>query len=203
MYRSDEPFVLELPPYRLADAAPDRAPRVAGSAALPASRDQVHRRRRRAGLAAHEPAGGACRRAAPTRSPACSGRAFEPLLSPLGIDQQLDGRADLRLRRQGSRDRRVRGDLRSRGPGARRSTSHARIDWVQAYSFMLFTLIYTPCLSTIATLRAESKSSGFALVSVTWSTRARMARELRVLPARAAFRILSGAAPRVALRDPL
>ena len=42
----------------------------------------------------------------------------------------------------------------------------ASFDWVQAYSFMLFTLIYTPCLSTIATLRAESNSNKFALVSL-------------------------------------
>lgn len=44
-----------------------------------------------------------------------------------------------------------------------------KIDWVQAMSFMLFTLIYTPCLSTIATLRSESKSNAFALLSVGWS----------------------------------
>ena len=34
-----------------------------------------------------------------------------------------------------------------------------QLDWVQAYSFMLFTLIYTPCLSTIATIRSESRSA--------------------------------------------
>jgi ferrous iron transport protein B len=44
-----------------------------------------------------------------------------------------------------------------------------KIDWVQAMSFMLFTLIYTPCLSTIATLKSESKSIGFATLSVVWS----------------------------------
>ncbi len=44
-----------------------------------------------------------------------------------------------------------------------------RMDWVQAMSFMLFTLIYTPCLSTIATLRSESRSIGFATLSVIWS----------------------------------
>ena len=43
------------------------------------------------------------------------------------------------------------------------------LDWVQAYSFMLFTLIYTPCLSTIATLRSESKNWGFTLLSIGWS----------------------------------
>ena len=43
------------------------------------------------------------------------------------------------------------------------------LDWVQGMSFMLFTLIYTPCLSTIATLKNESKSWGFALFSIAWS----------------------------------
>jgi ferrous iron transport protein B len=45
----------------------------------------------------------------------------------------------------------------------------AQIDWVQAYSFMLFTLLYTPCLSTVAVLKSESKSWNFTLISVAWS----------------------------------
>ncbi len=49
------------------------------------------------------------------------------------------------------------------------STLAHQLDWVQAYSFMLFTLIYTPCLSTIATLRSESKNNGFMLFSIAWS----------------------------------
>ena len=44
-----------------------------------------------------------------------------------------------------------------------------QIDWVQAMSFMLFTLIYTPCLSTIATLKTEAKSSAFMWLSIAWS----------------------------------
>ena len=44
-----------------------------------------------------------------------------------------------------------------------------QIDWVQAYSFMLFTLLYVPCLSTVAVLKSESKSNKFALLSVVWS----------------------------------
>jgi ferrous iron transport protein B len=42
------------------------------------------------------------------------------------------------------------------------------MNWIQGYSFMLFTLIYTPCLSTIATLRNESKSWRFTLASLAW-----------------------------------
>ncbi len=43
-----------------------------------------------------------------------------------------------------------------------------RLDWVQAMSFMLFTLIYTPCLSTVAVLKQESKSWGFTILAVAW-----------------------------------
>jgi ferrous iron transport protein B len=39
----------------------------------------------------------------------------------------------------------------------------------QAVSFLLFTLLYTPCLSTVAVIRSESKSLRFTLLSVGWS----------------------------------
>ena len=44
-----------------------------------------------------------------------------------------------------------------------------QMDGIQAFSFMLFTLIYTPCLSTVATMRSESKSITFTGVSIVWS----------------------------------
>lgn len=44
-----------------------------------------------------------------------------------------------------------------------------QLDWMQAYSFMLFTLIYTPCLSTLATLRNESRNFRFTLLALVWS----------------------------------
>jgi ferrous iron transport protein B len=44
-----------------------------------------------------------------------------------------------------------------------------QLDWVQAYSFMLFTLIYTPCLSAIATLRSESKDLRYTVLTIFWS----------------------------------
>jgi ferrous iron transport protein B len=49
------------------------------------------------------------------------------------------------------------------------STIAGQVNWAQAYSFMLFTLLYTPCLSTIATLQQESKSLRFTLWSLCWS----------------------------------
>jgi ferrous iron transport protein B len=42
------------------------------------------------------------------------------------------------------------------------------ITWIQAYSFMLFVLIYTPCVSTIATIRNETKSLKFTALSLIW-----------------------------------
>ena len=43
------------------------------------------------------------------------------------------------------------------------------VSWPQALSFMLFTLLYTPCLSTVAVIRTESKKLSFTLLSVAWS----------------------------------
>ena len=34
---------------------------------------------------------------------------------------------------------------------------------------MLFTLLYTPCLSTVAVIRSESRHLGFTALSVGWS----------------------------------
>jgi ferrous iron transport protein B len=43
-----------------------------------------------------------------------------------------------------------------------------RMSGLQAASFMLFTLIYTPCLSTLAAIRRESKSLAFTALAVLW-----------------------------------
>ncbi len=44
----------------------------------------------------------------------------------------------------------------------------ARLDWVSAMSFMIFTLVYTPCLSAVATLRDEAKSLSYTALAVAW-----------------------------------
>ena len=46
---------------------------------------------------------------------------------------------------------------------------HAAITPLQALSFMTFTLLYTPCLSTVAIQIKEARSRRFGLVSVSWS----------------------------------
>jgi ferrous iron transport protein B len=45
----------------------------------------------------------------------------------------------------------------------------ATVTWVQAYSFCIFCLLYTPCLTTLATLFNESKSWKFATFSLVFS----------------------------------
>jgi ferrous iron transport protein B len=45
----------------------------------------------------------------------------------------------------------------------------ASITPLQALSFMTFTLLYTPCLSTVAVQIKEAKSRLFALRSMAWS----------------------------------
>jgi len=97
------------------------------------------------------------------------GKALQPLFDPIGIDPNLTvalffgfiakeivlgGLAVIYGQAEG-------GDL----AGA----IAQQIDWVQAYSFMLFTLLYVPCLSTIAVIKSESKSLKFAMLSVGWS----------------------------------
>lgn len=54
------------------------------------------------------------------------------------------------------------------GEGELAGIVSGQTDWVQAYSFMLFVLIYTPCLSTVAVLKQESKSWRFTALAVGW-----------------------------------
>lgn len=44
----------------------------------------------------------------------------------------------------------------------------ASTSWIQGYSFMLFVLLYTPCISTIAVLQQESKNWLFTTAAVAW-----------------------------------
>jgi ferrous iron transport protein B len=96
------------------------------------------------------------------------GRFFSPVLDPIGIDTELA----IALIFGFVAKEIVVGSLAVIYGLQGDALSHqiaANIDWVQGMSFMLFTLIYTPCLSTIATLKSESKSSGFMWLSLVWS----------------------------------
>ncbi|MDX1914664.1 MAG: ferrous iron transport protein B [Methylophilus sp.] len=96
------------------------------------------------------------------------GQLFAPLLNPIGIDTQLA----IALIFGFVAKEIVIGSLAVIYGLNGDALSHQiamNIDWVQGMSFMLFTLIYTPCLSTIATLKSESKSSAFMWLSIGWS----------------------------------
>ncbi|MCE5180425.1 MAG: ferrous iron transport protein B [Betaproteobacteria bacterium] len=93
------------------------------------------------------------------------GHFMEPLLAPIGIDQHLA----IALIFGFVAKEIVVGSLAviyGLEGTALTGMMAQQLDWVQAYSFMLFTLIYTPCLSTIATIRSESKSMAFTLFAV-------------------------------------
>ncbi|HRX59794.1 MAG TPA: ferrous iron transport protein B [Candidatus Competibacter sp.] len=165
--RSGEPLLIELPPYRLPTLNQvalrawhevrhflDRATRfiVIGVIAI--------------WLLTHLPTG------VPPGSPQTLAGIFggwlEPLLRPIGIDQQM---AVVLLFGFVAKEI-VLGAMAVvyglEGDALSQLMAH-QMDGIQAFSFMLFTLIYTPCLSTVATMRSESKSITFTGVSIVWS----------------------------------
>ena len=92
---------------------------------------------------------------------------LNPVLSPLGIDPKLT----IALIFGFVAKEIVIGSLAviySQEGSALVSAIAHQIDWIQAYSFMLFTLIYTPCLSTVATIRTESRSRAFTALAIAW-----------------------------------
>jgi ferrous iron transport protein B len=166
-FRSDEPFVLELPPYR-----------------FPTARQMMQRGwlevqhfLRRATkfiiagvvlvwLLTHLPPS-----AVPASGDTLSGMIgsfLHPLFAPIGITPELT----IALIFGFVAKEIVIGSLAviyGMSGAALGGALAQQLDWVQAYSFMLFTLIYTPCLSAIATLRSESKNLGFTLFTIAWS----------------------------------
>ncbi len=166
-FRNNEPFVLELPPYR-----------------FPTLRQMVLRGwlevrhfLRRASkfivagvvmvwLLTHLP---------PSAAPASAntlagmiGGVLQPLFAPIGINQQLT----IALIFGFIAKEIVIGALAviyGLGGAALGNAIGQQLDWVQGYSFMLFTLLYTPCLATVATLQSESKQVRFTLLSLAWS----------------------------------
>ncbi|MGB7417320.1 MAG: ferrous iron transport protein B [Thermosynechococcaceae cyanobacterium] len=167
-YRNQDPMVLELPPYRFPTFK---------QMMIRAWREVKHfwiwsRRFIIFGVVAiwllnnlplgAEPAG-------PDTFSGMIGTAMHPLLAPIGINPQLTvalifgfiakeivlgGLSVIYAQPEGT---------------ALAGAIAQQIDWVQAYSFMLFTLLYVPCLSTVAVIKSESKSIKFALLSVVWS----------------------------------
>ncbi len=166
-FKNSEPFVLELPPYRFPTAR---------QMVLRGWLEVQHFLRRAtkfiiAGvvlvwLLTHLPPSAVP--AGPDTLSGMIGSWLHPLFAPIGIDERLT----IALIFGFVAKEIVIGSLAViyglSGQALGGALAH-QLDWVQAYSFMLFTLIYTPCLSAIATLRSESKNLGFTLFSIAWS----------------------------------
>ncbi len=97
------------------------------------------------------------------------GQAMQPLFAPLGINPQLTVALFFGFIAKEV----VLGGLAviygTAQEGDLATALAQQLDWVQAYSFMLFTLLYVPCLSTVAVLKSESKNLKFVLLAVGWS----------------------------------
>ncbi|MDO9010486.1 MAG: ferrous iron transport protein B [Gallionella sp.] len=166
-FKNSEPFVLELPPYRFPTAR---------QMALRGWQEVTHFLRRAsqfiiAGvvlvwLLTNLPAS-----AAPASSETFAGIIgtwLHPLFAPIGINEQLT----IALLFGFVAKEIVIGSLAviyGLSGTALGGALAQQLDWVQAYSFMLFTLLYTPCLSAIATLKSESKNTGYTLFAIVWS----------------------------------
>ncbi|HEY0562491.1 MAG TPA: ferrous iron transport protein B [Methylophilus sp.] len=166
-YQSTEPFILELPPYRFP------TPRQIW---LRGWQEVKHFLSRASKFIVIGVVLVWAMTHFPTDVPAASsatwagqiGQFFAPVLDPIGIDTQLA----IALIFGFVAKEIVIGSLAVIYGLNGDALSHQiamNIDWVQGMSFMLFTLIYTPCLSTIATMKSESKSSAFMWLSIAWS----------------------------------
>jgi len=165
-YRNHEPLLLELPPYRLPTW------RFLGFEAWRATRQFI------AGAGGfiilgvlmvwfltHFPFNAPV--AGPQTLAGWIARGLGPIFEPLGIDNMLSTALLFGFIAKEI----VIGALAviySVGPNELSGVLAQRLDWVQAYSFLLFTLIYTPCLSTIAVIKQESKSWKIAAIAVLW-----------------------------------
>ncbi len=166
-FKNNEPFVLELPPYRFPTAR---------QMALRGWLEVRHFLRRAtkfivAGvvlvwLLTHLPLS-----AVPASADTLAGMIggfFQPVFAPVGINEQLT----IALIFGFVAKEIVIGALAviySLSGDALSGAIGQQLDWVQAYSFMLFTLLYTPCLATVATLQSESKQLKFTALSLAWS----------------------------------
>jgi ferrous iron transport protein B len=165
-FASREPFVIELPPYRMPTLR---------QVWLRGWGEVMHFLRRATSfiflgvvavwLLTHLPAGAAP--AGPDTIAGWIGSAMQPVLGPLGIDDKL---AVALIFGFVAKEVVIGAFAVIYGlEGNALAAEFARnMDWVAATSFMLFTLIYTPCLSTVATLRSESRSLGFTALAIAW-----------------------------------
>ena len=165
-FASHEPMLMELPPYRLPTAR---------MVVAEGWRATSHFLRRASGFIVagvvliwaltHLPAGTAI---AGPQTPAGHIAAWlAPVFGPLGIDPVMS----ITLLFGFVAKEIVLGGMAvvlGAGSDQLASVVAARLDWVSATSFMIFTLVYTPCLSAVATLRDEAKSLRYTALAIAW-----------------------------------
>jgi ferrous iron transport protein B len=166
-YRSDEPFVMELPPYR-----PPVFKQV-----LMRGWHEIHHFLRRAStfivtgvvlvwLLTHYPAGSTPGGAGTYAS--MVGQWLTPALNPIGVSPDM---SIILLFGFVAKEVVIGALVAMTGLDGNALAGYlaTQMDTVQAISFMLFVLLYTPCLSTLATQLSESRSWKFTTYSLTWS----------------------------------
>lgn len=96
------------------------------------------------------------------------GEFFAPVLNPIGIPEELT----IALVFGFIAKEIVVGSLATiyslADPNAIQATLAQTISPIQAYSFMLFCLLYSPCVATLATIRSEAKNVSFTFFSVVY-----------------------------------
>ncbi len=165
-YTSPEPMMMELPPYRLPTPS---------MVAAEAWRATSHFLRRASGfivagvlliwVLTHLPPGAAT--AGPQTPAGHLAHWLSPVFAPLGIDPVMS----ITLLFGFVAKEIVLGGLAvvlGAGTDQLAGVVAARLDWVSATSFMIFTLVYTPCLSAVATLHSEAKSPRFTALAIAW-----------------------------------
>ncbi|HUT41278.1 MAG TPA: ferrous iron transport protein B [Gammaproteobacteria bacterium] len=165
--KSDEPFVLELPPYR--------APQL--KQVLLRGWHEIYHFLRRAStfivsgvvmvwLLTHYPEGSTPGGAGTWAS--MLGEWLKPVLDPIGISAAM---SVVLLFGFVAKEIVIGAMVAMTGLEGNALNGYlaTQMDTIQAVSFMLFILLYTPCLSTLATQLSESRSWKFAGISLTWS----------------------------------
>jgi ferrous iron transport protein B len=165
--KSDEPFVLELPPYRQP---------VVKQVLLRGWHEISHFLRRASTfiitgvvlvwVLTHYPAGSTPGGAGTYAS--MLGQWLNPVLEPIGISPDM---SVILLFGFVAKEIVIGALVAMTGLEGSALTGYlgTQLDSIQAISFMLFVLLYTPCLSTLATQLSESRSWRFATYSVAWS----------------------------------
>jgi ferrous iron transport protein B len=147
--------------------AHDPAAGLGADAQFPLHHPHLHRAGGGGGVAAHQPPPRGCGGEGLTLA-ARIGGLFQPLLAPIGMTPDLTVSLFFGFIAKEILLGAMAVIYRTSETGLGTAIQSA-ITPLQALSFMTFTLLYTPCLSTVVAQLKESRSRSFTLLSVGWS----------------------------------